>query len=219
MSQPPPACAEAGVKPHIKRVARYLFAERGVHDVSVREIAQAAGQRNLGVVAYYFGTKEQLIREILIDGAERIEARREEHLRGLEENGGPHSVRCVVEAIVLPSARFAEQDEVYGSCFNRFLAQLSFTSADLIDRTLEGRWNRGYQRCLGHLRRLLPDLTRAEQNRRFLFLGSYISTLLAQREFMLADPDRDHPTWRSKTTLDDIVRTATALLTAPGADR
>ncbi|MCB1683341.1 MAG: hypothetical protein KDI31_02610 [Pseudomonadales bacterium] len=187
--------------------------------MSVREIAQAAGQRNLGVVAYYFGTKEQLIREILIDGAERIEARREEHLRGLEENGGPHSVRCVVEAIVLPSARFAEQDEVYGSCFNRFLAQLSFTSADLIDRTLEGRWNRGYQRCLGHLRRLLPDLTRAEQNRRFLFLGSYISTLLAQREFMLADPDRDHPTWRSKTTLDDIVRTATALLTAPGADR
>jgi len=137
----------------------------------------------------------------------------------LEHSGGPHTVQCVVEAIVLPSVQFSEQDEIYGSHFNRYLVQRSLADTDLVDSTLEGRWNRGYQRCLTHLRRLLAHLSRSEQNRRFLFLGSYISTLLAQREFMLADPGRTHPTWRSKAMLDDIIRTATALLTAAGPGR
>jgi len=210
---------DADQRTHIKRVARHLFAERGVHNVGVREIAQAAKQRNLGVVAYYFGTKDQLIREILIDGAERIEARREAFLREIESTGGPTTVREAVEAIVLPSAQFSEGDRIFGSYFNRFLAQLSFSDAGLIDRTLEGRWNRGYQRCLMHLRRLLPELTRAEQSRRFVFLGAYVSSLLAQREFMLADRARVHATWCSDATMNDILRTATSLLTAPNTDR
>lgn len=219
-AKPHPAACDADSRPRtqIKRVARHLFAERGIHHVGVREIAQAANQRNLGVVAYYFGTKERLISEILIDGAERIEALRAGFLGDLESNGGPVTVRQAVEAIVLPSAWFSESDDLYGSYYNRFLAQLSFSSGDLIDSTLEGRWNRGYQRCLSHLRRLLPDLTRAEQSRRFVFLGTYVSALLAQREFMLADRVRAHPTWRSEAMLQDIVRTATSLVTAPASN-
>jgi AcrR family transcriptional regulator len=219
MRQPPESQLEPGVRQQLKRVARELIAERGLRNVSVREIALAANQRNLGVVAYYFGTKENLVREILIDGAERIEALRETYLRELESAGGPGSVGEAVAAIVLPSARFSETDELYGSYFNRFLAQLSFSNPELIDDTLEGRWNRGYQRCLTHLRRLLPHLSRAEQGRRFVFLGSYVGALLAQREHMLADGARTHPTWRADATLDDIVRTATALVQAPGAGR
>ncbi len=198
----------------IKQVARRLFAERGVHDVSVREIAMAAGQRNLGVVAYYFTTKDNLIREILIDGAERIEARRHGYLATLEAAGGPVGVEDAVAAIVLPCAQFADEDTEYGSFFNRYLYQLSLFSSDLIDRTLEGRWNEGYQRCLGHLRRMLSHLTRAQQNRRFLFMAAYIGALLAQRELMLADPVNSHPTWKSQETLQDIVHTAAALLQA-----
>ena len=208
--------AERDVSPKllIKQVARRLFAERGVHDVSVREIAQAANQRNLGVVAYYFTTKDNLIREILIDGAERIEARRRQYLAELVEAGGPKTVEEAVAAIVLPSANFSDEDTEYGSFFNRYLYQLSLFSSDLIDRTLEGRWNEGYQQCLKELRHMLPHLTRAQQNRRFIFMGAYISSLLAQRELMLADETNRHPTWKSPETLNEIVRTAAALLKA-----
>ena len=198
----------------IKQTARRLFAERGVHDVSVREIATTANQRNLGVVAYYFTTKNNLITEILIDGAERIEARRKDYLSELEADGGPLSVEDVVAAIVLPSAQFADEDGVYGKFFNRYLYQLSLFSSQLIDRTLEGRSNEGYQRCLSLLRDLLPHLSKAQQNRRFVFMNMYVSALLAQRELMLADDDGDHPTWKSDETLNDIVRTAAALLRA-----
>lgn len=198
----------------LKQAARRLIAEHGVSNVSVRQIGQAAGQKNRGVVAYYFGTKDNLISEILIDGASRIEAQRRAYLDALEAEGGPSTLIEAVEAIVMPSAEFSE-DEVQGRYFNRFLLQLSFNNSELIDRTLEDGWNVGYQRCLSHLRRLMPDKTRAEQNRRFLFLGSYLSGLLAQREAMLADPARAHPTWRSKETLRDIIQTAAAILEAP----
>ena len=200
---------------HLKRVARLLIAERGVRDVSVREIAQAASHRNLGVVAYYFGTKDKLIAEILTDGAERIEALRAVHLDALEQGGGPTTIEAAVGAIVRPSAAFSETDTVHGEGFNRFLFQLSMNNGSLIDRTLAGRWNLGYQRSLSHLRRLTPHLTTAEQNRRFLFLGSYVSSLLASREAVLADREREHRMWRSDETLEDIIRTAAALVTAP----
>jgi AcrR family transcriptional regulator len=199
----------------LKRVARRLIADRGVRDVSVREIARAADQKNQGVVAYYFGTKDNLISEILIDGARRIEERRQLLLSKMEERGGPENLVEAIEAIVLPSAEFSEQDEEYGDFFNRFLMQLSFSNTELVDRTLEGQWNKGYQRCLSHLRRLMSVRVPAEQNRRFLFLGVYVSSLLAQREAMMADRAHEHPTWRSSATLRDIIQTAAAMLEAP----
>ncbi|MFC6199722.1 TetR/AcrR family transcriptional regulator [Ponticaulis profundi] len=206
---------EAGPRLQLKRVARKLIAERGVHDVSVREIALAADQRNLGVVAYYFGTKDKLVADILIDGAARIEARRQVYLDAMEAEGGPKTLTDAVKAIVLPSASFADDDEIYGNYFNRFILQVSYYKSGFIDETLDGRWNTGYQRCLTHFRRLMPHLTQAEQSRRYVFFASYIGLLLAQRESMRADDTKSHPTWTSNETLLDIVQTATALLDAP----
>lgn len=199
----------------LKRVARRLFAERGVAEVTIREIAKAAGQKNVGVVGYYFGSKENLIAEILVDGAKLIEARRNAHLDRLEAAGGPTTVREAVEALVLPSAQFGEEDIEGADHFNRFLLLLSFSDGPFIERTLEGRWNTGYQRCLSHMRRLMPDMPLAAKNRRFVFIGSYVSSLLAMRESMLDNPASDHPSWRSEAMLKDIVQTTTAILEAP----
>lgn len=207
--------SEADPRGRIKRVARRLFAERGLREVTIREIAKAAGQKNVGAVGYYFGSKENLVCEILIDGAKLIEARRNAHLDRLEAAGGPTDVRQVVEALVQPSAEFSDEDGEDGDHFNRFLLLLSLADDDLITRTLEGRWNTGYQRCLTHLRRLMPDMPPAAKNRRFVFVGSYVSALLALRETMVTDETRAHPSWRSKETLDDIVRTTAAILEAP----
>jgi hypothetical protein len=61
----------------------------------------------------------------------------------------------------------------------------------------------------------MTHLGPAERNRRFVFLGAYLGTILAVREAMLADSTRSHPIWRSDTTLQDVIETATAILTAP----
>ncbi|WP_439621368.1 TetR/AcrR family transcriptional regulator [Hyphomonas sp.] len=201
-------------KTQVKMTARRLIAERGVRNVSVREIAIETGQKNLGVVAYYFGTKDKLIAEILVDGAKRIESRRQDFLEILGADGGIMSVNDAVAAIVRPSVEFADADPVYGKYFNRFLFRVSLGMGGFVDDTLKGRWNTGYQKCLTSLRTLLPHLTRAEQNRRFVFLGAYLSQLLAERETHPEDASKDRPTWRSDDALSDIIVTGAALVSA-----
>ena len=48
----------------LKAVALKLFAERGVDGVTVRQIAEAAGQKNHAAVTYHFGTKDALVRQL-----------------------------------------------------------------------------------------------------------------------------------------------------------
>lgn len=214
-SLPTPASGDSETPRTLKRVARRLFAERGIREVSVREIAVAAGQRNMGAVAYHFVTKDALVSAILIDGAERIEARRHALLDTMEAAGGPTRVEQAVAAIVMPSVEFADEDADYGPGFNRFLLRLTMHDSGFVDRVLAGRYSAGYQRCLAHLRRLLADVPADVQNRRFLFLGSYISALLAQREAMVADLTVEHRHWRADATIRDLIVTAAALLNAP----
>ena len=61
----------------------------------------------------------------------------------------------------------------------------------------------------------MPDMPAAAKNRRFVFVGAYVSSLLAMREAMITDPAREHPTWGSEAMLQDIILTATAILEAP----
>lgn len=208
-SKQPGAAAE-----HMKRVARRLFAERGVDGVTVRDIAEAAGQKNHGAVSYHFGSKESLVREIIRDGAILIDARRNAALDALEETGGPGSVEQVVEVLVF-TATAMDESATGEDSYIRFVTMLGMTHRDLFLSALEGRWNSGYLRCLDHLRRLMPDMPAAMKNQRFVFMGAYLSSILSLREAALTDTSRAHPIWQSEQTLRHFARTMTALIETP----
>ncbi|TWD84684.1 TetR family transcriptional regulator [Kribbella amoyensis] len=80
--------------------AERLFAEHGVHEVSNRQISQAAGQGNNTAVGYHFGTKTDLVRAIARKHSERIEQRRSELLAAAE---GSTDVRAWVSCLVRPA--------------------------------------------------------------------------------------------------------------------
>lgn len=208
-----PPVARSDAARHLLDAACRLFAARGLDGVTVREIADAAGQKNHGAVAYHFGSKEALAQALVIDGAALIDARRNAWLDAMEAAGGPADVRAVVEVLI--QAGLDLDAAGVPADYNRFIVLLGMTHRQFFMDTLAGRWTRGYQRCLAHLRALMPPLSAARQNQRFVFLGAYLGAVLAARDAELADTSRAHPTWRAGSTLAHFASTMTALLQAP----
>jgi AcrR family transcriptional regulator len=196
---------------HLKAVALKLFAERGIDGVTVRQIAETAGQKNHASVGYHFGSKEELVRELIVDGARLIDDQRNQWLDAAEADGGPHSVLEVVDGLVRTSLN--PNPPEWGECYNRFVVMLGLTHRALFMDALEGRWNSGYLRCFDHIRRLMPDMPRKLMNQRLLFMGAALGGILAGRESELADKSREHPTWGDPGTLDRVVRALTAMAT------
>ena len=53
-----------GTREKLIIAAEQLFAERGIQDVSLRQINNAAGQRNASATHYHFGSRDTLVRAI-----------------------------------------------------------------------------------------------------------------------------------------------------------
>ncbi len=194
----------------LKAEAQRLFANRGIDGVTVRDIAKAAGQKNPAAVGYHFGSKKALIRELIVDGAKIIDDRRNAQLDALEEGDDPTSISQIVDILIYPSVNLSADRET--DTYNRFLRMLTLSHRDLFDDALGGQWNSGYQRCLKHLRALMPAKSRTIQNQRFIFLESYLGGVLSARETRLDDTSRAHPTWNDKSTLAHFAATITRML-------
>jgi AcrR family transcriptional regulator len=102
--------------------AEQMFAARGYEDVSVRELAAAAGV-NVAAVNYHFQGKENLYREVIL---RRFTAQRDGTLAAFEvlltETGGRPTVAQVIEVLVGQYLRGALTDDGH-STFLTFVAR------------------------------------------------------------------------------------------------
>ena len=201
----------------IKQAALRLFAVKGVDGVTVREIAAEAGQKNHAAVGYHFGSKEALIKELVLDGAVLINERRNNELDLLEKSRKLPTLPEIVDILIYPSIDpgSAQEEE----CYNRFVVLLGMSHREFLLDTLASEYNSGYLRCMEHLRRLMFPLPDHIVSQRLVFMGAYIGGVLASRESMLADQTRAHPTWQSDKTLSHFADTLIALIEAPYNDR
>lgn len=201
---------QSGAPAHIKAVALKLFAERGVDGVTVRQIAEAAGQKNHAALTYHFGSKEALIRVLIVDGARAIDARRNAALDAASEAGGPKSVLEIMQILVDTS--IDPDPPEWGECYNRFVVGLQSSNRALFMDALAGQWNSGYQRCLDEVRLLKKDISPSILNQRLVFMGGALGGILAGRETELADQSRQHPMWTHPDTLNQVARALTAII-------
>nr|WP_051115235.1 helix-turn-helix domain-containing protein [Actinoplanes globisporus] len=103
------------------RTAERLFAERGVHAVSNRRIAEAAGQGSNSAVGYHIGTKADLVAEIIRAHAVPMDRMRERMLVRAERSPDP---RARIACLVVPVTRHLAELGV-PSWYARFAAQIS----------------------------------------------------------------------------------------------
>src|SRR6478672_5986223 len=114
--------ASEDTKNQLKAAAQLLFAQRGVDGVTVQEIVNAAGQRNNAALHYHFGSKEELIRQMVVDGAAVLDRRRREMLDAIDAGGGPKSIREVILILIMPVIELGEDERWRG--YIRFTSNL-----------------------------------------------------------------------------------------------
>ncbi|SFF27071.1 TetR/AcrR family transcriptional regulator [Paracidovorax wautersii] len=105
---------------NILQAAERLFASRGFHGVSIRDIAEEAGVP-LALVGYYYGPKLSLYHAIFRARAHYIEARLSSLERVQREAEPGRLLEEIVQAFVLPVLELAR--EPAGATFLRLLAR------------------------------------------------------------------------------------------------
>ncbi len=103
----------------LMRAAEQLFAQHGVDRVSLREIAIAAGQRNVSAATYHFGSKRELIEAIL----ERHSLPVQELWTPALESTEPPSLQLLIDLLVKPLVDKVD-DADGGRCYLELCAEL-----------------------------------------------------------------------------------------------
>ncbi|TYB56145.1 TetR/AcrR family transcriptional regulator [Nonomuraea sp. PA05] len=124
---PPRVAAPVGARSLIMDTAERLYATRGLAAVSLRQIGEAAGQRNKSAVQYHFSGRDDLIKAILAEHAEAIERHR---LAMTARHGDPERMPLPerIGCIVLPRIEH-HIDLGTPSWYGRFLAQVTVEPA------------------------------------------------------------------------------------------
>ena len=134
--RPARPASKPAVKPDRKQAillaAEKLFAQRGYHAVSIRQIAEEAAVP-LALVGYYYGQKHELFEAIFAHWSGTIDARLIS-LRDAVAAGGPDLLRHIVEAFVVPVLQMRTGPE--GECYALLVArELAYASPEA-DRVL-----------------------------------------------------------------------------------
>jgi AcrR family transcriptional regulator len=99
--------------------AERLFAEGGIEGVALRQINQAANQKNISAAHYHFGSREGLVQAVLAYRLPKLDRRRGELL---QRKVAAKDVRFYLEAFIAPLVEeLAPREE--GNYYLRFIQQ------------------------------------------------------------------------------------------------
>lgn len=149
----------ASTSDRLLRAAEELIGERGIGNVSVRDITARAGA-NTAAINYYFGTKEGLIHAIVERRAEQIGSRRTELLD--EALATDPTVHGIVKVLVTASAELAADRIEGGRVFLRCRqAMRADPDAAMLLEKYFGPYTRRFLDALEQVTPKLPPMARA----------------------------------------------------------
>lgn len=210
----PASSGSEASRTRIKETALRLFSERGIDGVSVRDIVSAAKMKNGASLHYYFGSKDTLVRELLIDCAVRSDTARVQRLETLERDGGPKRLVDIVRLLIESELSLEAASGPGGQM--RFIMALQINHRDLVRATLDHtEFAAGYKRCVEHIRRFLSHMSPGTARDRVLLMYIYIMATLAARESALSTPGGEHGFWKSPGAVEMIIATTCGLLETP----
>jgi len=192
--------------------AARLFADRGFNGVSVREIA-AEAQVNLGVIPYYFGTKEKLLLEVFQRLFAPVLVERRVRIKAVFDQCGDKTpdIRLLLRAALEPVFRQSRANDTYRRLAGRSATDPTPEVRRVIDKT--------YAPSPGSipkaLRRACPHLSDAEFNWRFFCYHGAVQYVLADVGRIQAIAGKEFDTSKPEEALSYVIPFLAAGFLAP----
>jgi AcrR family transcriptional regulator len=157
-------------KSKIIDAAERLFADQGYSATSLRQIIAEAGV-NLASVHYHFGSKEELLHELILRKAGPVNEKRMALLEEHENRYAPDPVpvELVLEAFLNPMAQAAGRNRQFVRVMGRLTAE------GLLPAIIEKNFTPVFARFLAALRKGLPDLPDEEFDWRIRFMQGAVA--------------------------------------------
>jgi AcrR family transcriptional regulator len=192
--------SETGTDSRVLESAVALFAERGFSEVTVREIADAAGA-NPAAINYYFGGKERLIRQVIRSVFAPLNAQRLTALAAATNGDHPLTAEAVVRALVEPTVHACMHGTGPERHYARILLHTFALRQPFVDDAMSEQIDSMPAAFVDALSRALPGATRG---RIFWHYDFMIGSLL----HILMDGSRGY---RLRRVSDGAANTASAI--------
>ncbi|MGQ2909582.1 MAG: TetR/AcrR family transcriptional regulator [Aliihoeflea sp.] len=218
MTENPEERAADSARQKIKDAALRLFSSKGIDAVTVRQIVAEAGTRNNASIHYYFGSKDALLNELILDRAHWSDSARIRKLDELEAQGGPHTiedvVRLIIEVETSPSWALGIDAATRSSGHMRFVMNLQINHRRAFMQAMAGHRTSGYIRCIEHIYSFLPHMPKSVLNQRLIFMDLFFGATLAAREAAFEQDPTGGKLWGDAGTIENLIQSACHILTA-----
>lgn len=205
---------DLSTRERLKGEAQRLIAEFGVDGVSTRDIVKAAGQKNVASLHYYFGAKERLLEELVVDATILMEGRRAVALDALIASGEPIAVRELVRVLAIGAAVQGEPGERMRTV-SRFLVALFPKHRRVFETAIGDKLNVTYQTCLAMIRARADQVPLEILNTRLLFMSLSLLQLFAAREAAMEASPTARAYWGGRAMVETIVDAMCGMILAP----
>ena len=175
--------ASKDTKERILDAAERLFAAHGFAGTSLRAVTKEA-RVNLAAVHYHFGTKEDLLREVLSRIVFPVNRERLEMLEQAEAAAGsdPPSLEGILEAFIAPDLRLIRDLGERGVIIARFLGRSYTEPAEMVQALSREHYEGLGQRFMEAFARALPEVPQSELYFRFKLVLGVLTYFLADND-------------------------------------
>lgn len=206
-------------KARILRVSEKLFATQGIDTVSLRTISTAIGQKNKTAAQYHYGSKEGLIKAILLERMGEINCHRQRLLDELleseiNESINIHKLRQLVEVFFEPFVQLLLDDNG-GRYYVRFTAQLFSQSKGMSLLTDAMQVFCTQDQLFKLIKIQLKDLPKQVLNQRLTLMAGLLAQAAAAKDYELDTIDQKHRKRHIKKFSNELVDFVVGGLSAP----
>lgn len=157
----------AATKNALMRAAEKLIAERGVENVSIREIVAAAGQKNESALQYHFNNLSGLLVAIHSERSEQVRSKRADLLEALLASTPEPSLRQLCSLMIEPTFQLARSGVAFRRYIKAFGHELALSESSPLQSVSRKGGGGAAGAELGRLlQQALPHLDKTDYRRR-----------------------------------------------------